>query len=461
MKKQPGAPFSVIQDIFKLPYPPIRVTPYHEYDLTREIVSQFLNSTKDDEAIGLAPAYDADNILSALAFASSERVLLVYLAHKPPVIKGRYRSGRDLLHDMILRSDRRPKYAFKMDNVATALCLDLGFRIARAIDILSASQDFRHSMAGLKSVLGGEASLNKANLAALFKHNENICAPAVQIALQAWTAWRAGTLPAMTARLARVPRIDTRAFPEPQLYALSKLAWVARRLEDIKPTRVENEVDSEFSYQGGKLSVTSTRFRTRVLASHNQRIEVESTVGGKVSKFSGKTIFVDGRAARIALTAALGDSIRVTTVGREGPNRAEVQREDIVRNVLQHKSALLKQPFFTALWVARDEPDWTKTPRTEHEVELYFPHAALNPSQRAAVRAILSNEDIDRITLVQGPPGTGKTTVIAAAVVSIVSCAHDIERTVWVVAQSNVAVKNIAEKLAGVDCEFTLVVSKG
>jgi regulator of nonsense transcripts 1 len=51
--------------------------------------------------------------------------------------------------------------------------------------------------------------------------------------------------------------------------------------------------------------------------------------------------------------------------------------------------------------------------------------------------------------------------VIAAAVVSIVSSAHDLERTVWVVAQSNVAVKNIAEKLADVNCEFTLLVSKG
>ncbi|KAJ6576608.1 P-loop containing nucleoside triphosphate hydrolase protein [Mycena vulgaris] len=36
----------------------------------------------------------------------------------------------------------------------------------------------------------------------------------------------------------------------------------------------------------------------------------------------------------------------------------------------------------------------------------------------------------------------------------------DLEHTVWVVAQSNVAVKNIAEKLADVDCNFTLLVSK-
>ena len=59
----------------------------------------------------------------------------------------------------------------------------------------------------------------------------------------------------------------------------------------------------------------------------------------------------------------------------------------------------------------------------------------------------------------QGPPGTGKTTVIAAAVQSKV--AEHGSNTVWVIAHSNVAVKNIAEKLA--ECnflDFKLLVSK-
>ncbi|KAJ7773405.1 P-loop containing nucleoside triphosphate hydrolase protein [Mycena metata] len=73
---------------------------------------------------------------------------------------------------------------------------------------------------------------------------------------------------------------------------------------------------------------------------------------------------------------------------------------------------------------------------------------------------MLSSNNADRVVLVQGPPGTGKTTVIAAAVVSILAWAHDVERTVWVVAQSNVAVKNIAEKLADAKCDFTLLVSR-
>jgi hypothetical protein len=56
----------------------------------------------------------------------------------------------------------------------------------------------------------------------------------------------------------------------------------------------------------------------------------------------------------------------------------------------------------------------------------------------------------------EGPPGSGKTSTIAAAVRE-----WDARRdTVWIAAQSNVAVKNIAEKLVKVGVTFRLLVSK-
>lgn len=88
-----------------------------------------------------------------------------------------------------------------------------------------------------------------------------------------------------------------------------------------------------------------------------------------------------------------------------------------------------------------------------------FPHRPLNPSQFRAVESILSTRNEDRITVIHGPPGTGKTTVIAATVTSLM--AFPSRRTIWLVAQSNVAVKNIAEKLADVSfLDFKLLVSK-
>jgi hypothetical protein len=97
----------------------------------------------------------------------------------------------------------------------------------------------------------------------------------------------------------------------------------------------------------------------------------------------------------------------------------------------------------------------------------------LNASQTKAVESIL---DTRRITVIHGGPGTGKTvrahrrskseatddifqTVIAAAVMSLMA-SSDKSKTIWLVAQSNVAVKNIAEKLASCKFwEFRLLVS--
>ena len=56
----------------------------------------------------------------------------------------------------------------------------------------------------------------------------------------------------------------------------------------------------------------------------------------------------------------------------------------------------------------------------------------------------------------EGPPGTGKTTTITAA-----AQVWDSRKfSVWIVAHSNVAVKNIAEKLFNKKVDFKILVSK-
>lgn len=61
------------------------------------------------------------------------------------------------------------------------------------------------------------------------------------------------------------------------------------------------------------------------------------------------------------------------------------------------------------------------------------------------------------ITIIQGPPGTGKTSVIAFFVQMAVALGKS---GIWLVAQSNVAVKNIAEKLSQVGFhDYRLLVS--
>ncbi|KAF8813238.1 P-loop containing nucleoside triphosphate hydrolase protein [Phlegmacium glaucopus] len=74
----------------------------------------------------------------------------------------------------------------------------------------------------------------------------------------------------------------------------------------------------------------------------------------------------------------------------------------------------------------------------------------LNPSQQKAVNYMISSNNNHRITLIQGPPGTGKTSMIAAFV-QYALCYN--KGGIWIVAQSNVAVKNIAEKLMSIGFE--------
>ncbi|KAG5728822.1 Regulator of nonsense transcripts 1 like protein, partial [Termitomyces sp. T112] len=128
--------------------------------------------------------------------------------------------------------------------------------------------------------------------------------------------------------------------------------------------------------------------------------------------------------------------------------------------VLTRSNGIMQHPFVQRIWLPSDKVSWAKTPSFFLPVAINFPARALNLSQIKAVNVILSHKDAHRVTLIHGPPGTGKTTVIAAAVTSIIS-SRDPERTVWVAAQSNVAVKNIAEKLADVGfLDFKILVSK-
>ena len=134
---------------------------------------------------------------------------------------------------------------------------------------------------------------------------------------------------------------------------------------------------------------------------------------------------------------------------------------------LQGHVRLTNNPFFCSIWAPSLGISWPppvqdgSTKPLVSSPLIYYPGGTLNASQDIAVERICSEADKDRIVLIQGPPGTGKTTVIAASVLSIMEYG-DKERTIWLVAHSNVAVKNIAEKLDKVGFrEFKLLVSHG
>ena len=182
---------------------------------------------------------------------------------------------------------------------------------------------------------------------------------------------------------------------------------------------------------------------------------------------------VNGRSGNVNTDRRLGgkEIISVTSIGRDDPTTAEAQRAATVLRILQGSEKLLDEsPWIQNIWFPPDDgpltwpEEWSVKPRCPSQLlSVQKPVQAastlpLNPSQQRAVQYMLSSEDDKRITLIQGPPGTGKTSVIAAFVQRAIRLNKD---GIWLIAQSNVAVKNIAEKLMSVGFEnWKLLVSK-
>jgi hypothetical protein len=198
------------QSIFLSSSPSIIVQFCQEQSLTKAILKSLLDTTQDN-CIGVAPAYGSGCTLRLIAFSTMSRVLVVQFS-KQEAKKDRrpnLPAWRKLLKDNILCHPQRLKCAFKMDKLSTALHMDLGLSIMGGVDLLSTSTADRHSTETLMTVLGGETTLRKQNVIALFKHDESINAPDRDIAQQAWAAYRAASSPILWSAIARLPKINT------------------------------------------------------------------------------------------------------------------------------------------------------------------------------------------------------------------------------------------------------------
>ncbi|KAF8071841.1 hypothetical protein FPV67DRAFT_901219 [Lyophyllum atratum] len=458
--------FQAQPDIFKAPHHPFQVEVWHENALTKATLDSFLN-TVSDGIIGMAPAYGVKCALTSLALSSQTHVLFIRLSTSKASHRSRKQKdsiGRAFLQELLLDQSIR-KHAFKMDKLAAALYTDLRIHIANGLDLLSVAKgDDRQSLSALMFVLGGEVKLNKPQVIKLFEQEEKDTGNISDTAAQAWAACQAAFIEITSKQLANSLKINTHILDETHLVVLAKIVRDGDRLVAQKPTRQKNEVDKKYSHKQGNLNLTSTRFRTRVMRlGEKQTVEVQTIGQRGANRISAKVLGVNGRAAFLSVQGHFSGTLRsITTVGRESLTMSEAIRGEIVLRALQQTNeSVMKHPFVQRIWLPAFKVSWKNTPSSTIPVAISFPPPRkLNTSQTMAVKAILSNNALDRITMIHGPPGTGKTTVIAAAVTSILN-SPDRTRTIWLVAQSNVAVKNIAEKLVDVGVvAFRLLVSK-
>ncbi|KZP11024.1 hypothetical protein FIBSPDRAFT_195553 [Athelia psychrophila] len=418
----------------------------------RHILDAFLDTV--DGVIGLAPVYGSRCVLTALAMSSPTTVLLIQFPKKLTKMN----PSRILLQDRVLCQSGIQKVALWMDKLAASLFLDSDLRITRAVDLLSARAKDRCSLNAIMTTLGGECTLVPEKVKTLFKKREAAGTSNREAAEQAWAACRVPGLTSMAKQVSNVSRIDTQTIGITHLSFLAKTLRDADLLDSLKPTRVKNDFSTKFDPKSGSavLNVNSERFKTRIMASRSQTIEVVGTHHDK--PMFGRATKVDGRAATIKLRGNFqGNRIKeIWTVGKEDPTGAEALRAAIILKGLQQRNTILTQPFVQSIWLPNERITWPPRQVTR-ATQIHFPYRPLNTSQTRAVAEIISNKN--PISLVHGPPGTGKTSVIAASVINMMSGPSP--RTVWLIAQSNVAVKNIAEKLAEVGfLNFRLLVSK-
>ncbi|KAJ6513129.1 P-loop containing nucleoside triphosphate hydrolase protein [Mycena sanguinolenta] len=479
-------PFTIVQDIFTAPHPAILVTSCPLTSLTQTILEDILDS--GEGILGVAPAYGTNCVLSILAFATATKVLLVRCttgnSKKTSRAKGKAEAkakrcterGRVSLEDLLSAS--HPKFAFNMDVLATSLHFDLGLRIRSGVDLLSGSRkDARRSLQALMVSLGEEIQLNKANVKSLFKGDEkwNRTTPN-EVALQAWVAWRAATVDGMTLRLNSIPRIDTSSFLETHLSVFAKMVRDMQRLSALKPTVTRNDISKDYSAKKDQVDLNSARFKTRIQGDSvsssvpqekyvpnllQRPVKIDFKHGGQYKSIFSRLANVQGRAVKLNLEKALpsgGSITRVTTIGRDPLTSAEAQSASTILKALQRTSDIADKPFFQAIWLPQEMPNWPTIFPFARSIPIRFSRP-LNDSQKRAVSAIVSDAPIN---VIHGPPGSGKTTVIAAAVASLSASGISARnKSIWLVAQSNVAVKNIAEKLAAVDfLDFKVIVSR-
>ncbi|CAA7266962.1 unnamed protein product [Cyclocybe aegerita] len=427
-----------------------------------------------DGIVGLAPVYRTDFSLQSLAIASATTVLLINM---PSRASKKKRPGKSRKENQ--PNGRRPrdalrnflcdttifKVAFQMDRLASSLFLNYSLLVVSGKDLLSLSGDERHSVQSLMNSLGGELTLHKQHVVQLFVREESADNKPETTALQAWSAGHAAVVPHVQQKLEKIPSISTEAIEERILTIIAHAVRNTASLNALKPLRVKNEIQQHSARQGGELTVVSQRYKTRLMrTAGHQTVEITtSEADGSKRVIQAKVSGTKGRQAMISLKGTLEQNARlhsVETIGRSPPTLAEALKTTVLLHALQRQISFSNHPFIQTMWESKGGISWRKTEKLRTPAPLYYPPRGLNASQEKAVNAILSDKEKSRVVLIQGPPGTGKTTVIAAAVTSITS-SSDQENTLWLVAQSNVAVKNIAEKLASVDfLDFKILVAK-
>jgi len=440
---------------------PIEILTIHESDLTEEILQPFLDEST--RPIGIAPGYsESGSRLLVLAIAIQAKVLLVefYSSDPSKATKPRDYSGRTMLEEKLFCRPLGNIFAFDLHYLVLSLYHDHGgMRLTNGIDIQSAcSVKDRQPLSSITSAVGETATIWEDNIRDAFMDLTYDPKRPSEIALRAWVSQYLPQIAGMDEVFAIAKPIDTRKLAEVTLNLLAKTVRDAQRLDEKKPMQVTRDLDTTYNPKNGQVRGKADKYQNKVRKAANQRQHL--VVGASQAQgyvLSGQIVGAAGKSADFEFTGPASKHLsgkvigKITTIGRDEPTNAEKQRGLTILRVLQgHCQLVDDNPWVTNICLL--PPDDFTWPSSFHsqsstpppEPDFTTLQRPLNDSQLRVVKHMLSPSDESRICLIQGPPGTGKTTVIATYVVLSISCGQG---GIWLTAQSNVAVKNIAEKL--------------
>ncbi|KAJ7767924.1 P-loop containing nucleoside triphosphate hydrolase protein, partial [Mycena maculata] len=267
-----------------------------------------------------------------------------------------------------------------------------------------------------------------------------------EVALQAWISVMLAE-PCAT-RIAVSVKVNTK-----NLTPEAHLILQADALAAHKPKETPNDfICGVLTTEGMKLH--NARYQNRVRRSH-QVLIMTNTSG---QEFPGRADGAQGRVTDIKFhSAALtGELAAVRVIGKEELTNSEKARDEFILLALCGELKVTDARFIRLLWFLGPEQRRELTaPATLPTIDTRV--SGLNASQMRTLAKMISNMPI---VISQGkcvrPPGTGKTRTISAAA----AVWENNGIPAWIVAQSNVAVKNIAEKLAEFNIAFKIIVSK-
>ncbi|CAA7266961.1 unnamed protein product [Cyclocybe aegerita] len=440
--------------------------------------------------LGLSPGFDEDGRLVALAIADDTQCRIIEFQHprrgkKATALPKNILDGRQILQDSILCRPVGDLFAFDMAPLTMSIYGDLDARITNAVDIQSAfpvknpAAD-RKPLVAIKAAIGeSDIKIREDNIRDLFfypTYNEDNRNRVSDLAIRAWVSQFLPSFENGAETFEKVTRIDTKKLEGPAIEMIGKLANDSLRLDQKKTTYTTHIVTQSVDAASSELRLSSNNFKTRLRGDRRVRMGVEGNLGAfTVTATMGA---VSGRSGNVNTTRNLTDKqiMTVTSMGRDDPTTAEAKRAQSILQYLQGNQNF--GPWVQNIWfpTGDDSPlvwpeEWTtqnsnSKPQTfkpqnskQKKEGLNQPQRTLNPSQQKAVNTMLSAQDDHHIVLVQGPPGTGKTSVISTFVQFAVNIFN--KKGIWLVAQSNVAVKNIAERLIKDGFEkWKLLVSK-